>query len=1207
MLPKKKLSLIFLVFWALSNLAQAMQPSAKKPPHRLALYCDTFKAEDPSTDKTAFAKMLAQNIHDKASFILVSHSIFNTFLKSFIKAQIPTQATSPEPSNNFMRSISFNPTDWKIFHINNSSYFLFIPAQYSMNETFNGTEFSIFNQNNLTDINNGQTPDDISNYLRLQNNTEPTELSKTLPLVFNSLESIETTLLSASPPKLPSFQDKQSTIEYLLSELQPWNILLGGHGNTQSAIAGLAHSDFNAALNFFNTALNTQCILVNSCFIAGNNQLYMSHQKTLTDDIFQKDLRYKIAIAGSSQATTIGVTSTPDNPDNSTNIKNFFSSLEKSGSDFFDNALKYCTAPNDWYSFHLGINSIPQVLIPRVGWSEVFTALPHVNIVTEPRLLKALNDSGTYLIDNSLAAIIKPKTIQTPLSIKPCTTMQPRWLKQEWQKVQVEKNEIPTVFDESNGQNAHYYPTFITPSSGDHLHTINTINVLNQDETPGKVLKFLRDSFLNIQGRTQPTCWVIQELNGFNDLGPYIKELVDDCSFLTKKNCNLNKSLIAALADESSLTLNHVIICSYAQKVINDREDLFAHILFNYKSTWYSMNCTIKKSQGTLHYNSAWNFTVLGEAELTAALTTIEKLIQTKEKLNKIIATPSTTPTQKSLKIILKKLPSTTVTITPPPTEPANNESPEIKALILLKNKLVTLQLALKKLKNQLAVLSIEINALATGTLTPSEQQELLATQEQHKAASVGIINSWKNKPTLTEADLNPFTQELSHLSKKQARYLAPLIQKTLSNEQQLSLAESLYKKITAQFISLQPLNVLTEYAHIFKTVSGGTTISDTVGTNALYKNASMYLQFYNDVYESSTDYHRSIERAHQAEEEASRTLCNVLFTHYYQTQLPLAVNNTSAETLHTALLNASANKAETILEAFVNTCTEEHKIALYQALAGTLDITKNNSHTAYFNLYAFATKLFFSIKNNTAYFNDLANKLYAEWKHNFPTSGASYQVDQSQLLFAETLAGFFLYCDYNQPQPLDFVRQLITKNIFPSRLNRKILLDIIKRYNDGPSSPANRFTTLMNTLSTEYHQLLPKSNSNTSSTLNNQTTFVYSDIDAELTINQLAELYLAFIPHADTPQLAAIKDWLINSFFVNALPSKDIRSQTLLSIVGNVPPDTAAANNFTILYNAFKNSGSNALKKLILSYSTWGDDTSIDFKIKEIARAIEG
>ncbi len=124
---------------------------AEKTPRRLAIYSDTFGSEGIGTrKKDAIAHMFAQTLHQKASTIIVSRTIFRLFV--FMKQSI-NAADSEEDRQRKEDGAryKFNSDEWDIYSIKNSSFFLLHPKVFSKYDLVGSTglKLNIFKRDYL--------------------------------------------------------------------------------------------------------------------------------------------------------------------------------------------------------------------------------------------------------------------------------------------------------------------------------------------------------------------------------------------------------------------------------------------------------------------------------------------------------------------------------------------------------------------------------------------------------------------------------------------------------------------------------------------------------------------------------------------------------------------------------------------------------------------------------------------------------------------------------------------------------------------------------------------------------------------------------------------------------------------------------------------------------------------------------------------------
>ena len=540
----KQIFIILLAFSGINTLS-AMQPQT---PQRLALFCDPCEDEHPTknTPKTVTLKF-AQTIHQKACASIVSQSILDAFITLKIANQTATLQISDD--SEVTSIVFFNPLEWDIYAIKQHSYFLLAPKLKSI--ALHEQPATLIQLDNLIAFLPPQnkslleTLQELSAFVRKHSHYPTSYLQTTLPSLFITAQTKAQHKPENTMPTTQTNLEEENNVRITMT---PWNITLMGHGTINIKIAGLLIKEFTATLRFFNDSLNTQVMLINTCYGAGNNQRYM--------ETYKLTLNYKLILTGTTQAPTKTMFYAKKT-DPSVNFKSFFETLEQNKT---PNRLmlsaQYLTVLDNWFIKLNGLSCFPQLLTPNTGWQPLCDAIEGISVITKAKLITAAQKNGCYQLGN-LAAIIEPKCITTPFYIAPIdvTGAAPEWTNQ-WNHLQVR--------DVKNSESC-YYPSFISFNS--NYHIFKDIIILNQKNEFGGILHFLRDSFLNIQENTKQTQWFISELYGHNDITPTLTTSNQKTTITLSPNKESGNTscLDRSLKNLPHIKLRDVCICAYAK------------------------------------------------------------------------------------------------------------------------------------------------------------------------------------------------------------------------------------------------------------------------------------------------------------------------------------------------------------------------------------------------------------------------------------------------------------------------------------------------------------------------------------------------------------------------------------------------------------------------------------------------------------------
>lgn len=532
--------------------------SAIAQANRLVIFNDAWHKQ--STEIDAPCVDLAIALHDKVAPVLVSGSILYALLHNAINQNNITD----QYDKAFFYSWHFNPKHFTIAHINDTSYFLLIPNTHqTWLQAFDTTATTISTENSIKKL-----------FTFVKYHVKrPTDLDNCLKIIFNN--------------QMP----------------HRWSFIIAGHGSPNDSIAGLNLDQMRKALIFLSNP-QPRLVLIKSCGAAGINQ------NLITTELAAR-INYPIALTNIQEANTVSKTKPLNEPrDNSSDFVSFFTTLEKyptQSSHGLEDALTYYTVINNWYLSANGINNIPQVYMPEIGWTLVYTSLPHFMHITEPFLARHELDEQPIVITDTHALLVSPLIVSNNVTIEPkATSQEPLWINTQWKNYRIgtmQKNISlynDSDYHESNPHN-YYFPTFLSPSTGPHRHVFASITINN-----GGCIKFLRDACMNIQGRTQPVCWLIKKLIGANDF-----QLI--LSPQSQKSCpELN-----ALNIRNKIELTDIIICSYN----NMHSDPVIKLLFTHNEQDYYLESTVLNKK---KHKVAWNIAPISEEERNQLIRSIE-------------------------------------------------------------------------------------------------------------------------------------------------------------------------------------------------------------------------------------------------------------------------------------------------------------------------------------------------------------------------------------------------------------------------------------------------------------------------------------------------------------------------------------------------------------------------------------------------------
>ncbi|MBY0353368.1 hypothetical protein K2W90_03320 [Candidatus Babeliales bacterium] len=556
----KKL-LLFLFFSYCTTNTQA----ATAPFRRLAIFLDHNRAEAPTTasqPQSAVAVQCAIALNQKACPILVANAILFNLLAC--KAGNLAQFQS-----DFIKAVDLKLAEWDFYHPA-PNLFLLVPKGYVATETVSLPNIKevlvtvLKTKNPVTQTNLGT---EVSNSLTNAKDLH-TNLIAELTDILN-LNGINSTKFEAAPgaPAL------DLTDVNLAKNLQPWNMFINGHGTVEYALAGIPVELMTHVALLLNK-LNVNIVYVRTCSGGGKNLQYFQFKKDIDDSKLPINLDYTLVMGAVTDATVTSQTMTQIGFGGTTGVSwpkssdlhYFFEQAaliseqkqkptvkkakpvpkkKKDWTNSFKKFLKEVSLYDDWYTQNLGINSIPQALIPNIGWFTAFDIDPALQILSERFIQTTAAQNKNIDITDKHAVLIYPKTIAAPITIAPKKAIKkPLWIQDippaftNWAKAF--SFGAPTADFGSNT----FYPTFISMIPGNATHILDNIQV-----GPGGVLHFIRDSFLNLQDRSSRKTFYINTLTGPDDA----------YSYLGKPN-------------QGNITLSNVVIQTWVENpVFNER------------------------------------------------------------------------------------------------------------------------------------------------------------------------------------------------------------------------------------------------------------------------------------------------------------------------------------------------------------------------------------------------------------------------------------------------------------------------------------------------------------------------------------------------------------------------------------------------------------------------------------------------------------
>lgn len=616
---------------------------------RVAFYMDSFKAEKISSTKLAITNGFAINIHQKASDIIIASV---NILKIFIEKRLSKDI--------FFASIDFKPDDWMVYGIKDTDFFALV-LKIRKDDVEKSNIIKIYDASKWIPIDFYKD----NNFLKIRDYNTPNPLY--------NLDSFKNIFVTESDLHEDSrFEQFRQNITKnsndlvdvkLTSFLRPVNIVLNGHGNIGQAIAGIESSLITDVLSFLNE-LNVNTVLIFTCSSGGKNLDFMQFRKDLDDQKVSMNLKYMLIISAISDAPIIS--SNPEKIkageviDPSIDINGFFQALEMSlkkgdKQSWLKGVLKKLTLSNYWFLSGLGINNIPQVLIPNIGWFQYFDIDPDIQKITDASIAKVLAkpefekwqsngrkrtklkkvkfsdpEHATIDVNQKLALLLYPAITSVELKISPKKididngNIQlsekmigvflhknympvPDWLK-TWSSYFPTTDSINIDWTKASSS-LYFYPSIISMQRGDALHLLSKVSIESAFIAEGVktgILSFIRNSFLNLQGRESQKIFFIKELYGYNDFDKILGSSSDDF----KKALLLNKN--------EKITLHNVFIkTSFDGRT--DKSNIY--VAFEFAGEYWNFttdSCLYKTDKHKA--NALWKFTKISPEDFSDKL-----------------------------------------------------------------------------------------------------------------------------------------------------------------------------------------------------------------------------------------------------------------------------------------------------------------------------------------------------------------------------------------------------------------------------------------------------------------------------------------------------------------------------------------------------------------------------------------------------------
>ncbi|MFH1254409.1 MAG: hypothetical protein V1646_03195 [bacterium] len=626
---------LFCAFYFIANSnVFASKPLPEAKPLRVAFYMDSFNTETMTSGKLAITNGLAINLHQKASdIIIVSVNILKIFIGKKLSNDI------------FFSSVDFKPDDWNIYGIKDTDFFALV-LKNRKGDVEKSNIVRIYDVSKWVPI--GSYKD--NNFLKIKN------YNSSNPLY--NLDSFKNIFIFESDlredHRFEQFRKSISNIPddlvdvKLTSFLRPMNIVLNGHGNVGQAIAGIESSLMTEVLNFLNE-LHINTVLIFTCSSGGKNLDFMQFRKDLNDQKISINIKYMLIVSAISDAPIIS--SNPEKIkageaiDPSIDVNGFFQALEMhvqkgDKQSWLKKVLKKLTLSNYWFLSGSGINNIPQVLIPNVGWFQYFDIDPDIQKITDVSIAKVLarpefeseqskvkkrttlkkmkyaeSQLATIEVNQKLALLLYPAITTVELKFSPKKIDIENGnikLSEKMLGVVLHKNYMPvpdwlktwsSYFPTTDSINIdwandtkslYFYPSVISMQRGDALHLLSKVSIDGVNLGSGNKTGIL--SF-------------IKELYGYNDISTILDIIGSSNGFRQALLSSKNKEI----------TLKNLLIKT-SFDLENDRSDI--EIAFEFVDKYWNFKTKSSLYKSEPGVGAIWEFTEIFQENFSDKLGT---------------------------------------------------------------------------------------------------------------------------------------------------------------------------------------------------------------------------------------------------------------------------------------------------------------------------------------------------------------------------------------------------------------------------------------------------------------------------------------------------------------------------------------------------------------------------------------------------------
>ncbi len=483
------------------------------------------KSEESPEDKSLRSLILTFRdlVKQKACSILVTQAILHNFLH-----RKKNWGDEKHKENEPLKDVVFDSKDWKIYHPEDTQFYLLISDKLKDLSKYFKDEL----KNKVIETKEGD-------YFELIEKLDP-EKVKTPGIQASDLEKFLKT-----KPLVP--YKKEETEKEALARLQEeekypvWDVFISGHGLKDVSICNLSPKVMQDFLMFFNNKVNTGVFIAESCYVGGTNLEFFRFKKGVKDPTTFFSLNYLVVANGIEDTLTYY---------SLLNFSEIFSIAANLGKD----------KKHSFQALLLQLNpkklreNIPQLILP--GGIEIQTLYPdeNVKIIGKVTARVAQAEDKPIVIQGQLNVLVYPEVIMVPLNVYPNEVGKDKYIKvkKEYSKflypvrdfvnknvwflrnfVENKREEFPVlsridlVANFSGFQPFLLYPFFISMVRNGYTHFFKEMNVFPGEKklSPGRkilrqggVLNFIIDAFLNVRKRESHKIFLIESLNGPNDI-----------------------------------------------------------------------------------------------------------------------------------------------------------------------------------------------------------------------------------------------------------------------------------------------------------------------------------------------------------------------------------------------------------------------------------------------------------------------------------------------------------------------------------------------------------------------------------------------------------------------------------------------------------------------------------------------------------------